>query len=501
ISGCGADALTMVSVATNESSQKQKEGEPITGIGATKDNNLDNEQTTSNESPMRRLRKAIRKLRIQAHRSASEITLTERFPAINAASPFGRLSETFINERLLKTPGDYVISLTHDDAIRLSVMSEDKSIVHLRIIEAKGLFSIKDTLYPTATSIVELLNKFRESQMNVLSAVVGTATALRYAVKGESTYCQHDIRAMFIKDDSQLQYSQLLCCGNVAKTFIGKMNIGNRSESVVVKEMNEYSEEELNKILSELHISNLVRSLTTEGVILHVMAVRLIKSPYLIVYPFIDCGSYPDFALQQGAQLSIFDKIKASETISKALFDMHSFGVLHCDIGARNIFVRKDTRKTSSHSRRTHGKFTFLLGDFRQAAVTTSKNVDPMRPINLRWLAPEVFSTKKLNVMTDVYAFGMTLYEIFTGNVPYYTMRAKDIRRKLIAGELLRPALNDTVETDLSELMRNCWHMEPQERPSMKNVWLRLRAIRDSRIKGKQVQQRTLQTWPSRTLS
>uniref|UniRef100_A0A914RR54 Uncharacterized protein n=1 Tax=Parascaris equorum TaxID=6256 RepID=A0A914RR54_PAREQ len=248
---------------------------------------------------MRRLRKAIRKLRIQAHRSASEITLTERFPAINAASPFGRLSETFINERLLKTPGklylasslsllsttrqsDYVISLTHDDAIRLSVMSEDKSIVHLRIIEAKGLFSIKDTLYPTATSIVELLNKFRESQMNVLSAVVGTATALRYAVKGESTYCQHDIRAMFIKDDSQLQYSQLLCCGNVAKTFIGKMNIGNRSESVVVKEMNEYSEEELNKILSELHISNLVRSLTTEGVILHVMAVRLIKSPYLI---------------------------------------------------------------------------------------------------------------------------------------------------------------------------------------------------------------------------
>lgn len=54
-------------------------------------------------------------------------------------------------------------------------------------------------------------------QINVLSAVVGTATVLRHAVKGESTYCQHDIRAMFIKDDSQLQYSQLLCCGNVAK--------------------------------------------------------------------------------------------------------------------------------------------------------------------------------------------------------------------------------------------------------------------------------------------
>lgn len=37
---------------------------------------------------------------------------------------------------------------------------------------------------------------------------------------------------------------------NVLKTFIGKMDVGSRSESVVVKEMNEYSEEELNKILS-----------------------------------------------------------------------------------------------------------------------------------------------------------------------------------------------------------------------------------------------------------
>lgn len=65
-------------------------------------------------------------------------------------------------------------------------------------------------------------------------------------------------------------------------------------------------------MFKEMHISNLVRSFTTEGAILHVMAVRLTKSPYLVVYPFIDCGSYPDFALRQGAQLSTLDKIKVS---------------------------------------------------------------------------------------------------------------------------------------------------------------------------------------------
>ncbi|VDM28974.1 unnamed protein product [Toxocara canis] len=105
-----------------------------------------------------------------------------------------------------------------------------------------------------------------------------------------------------------------------------------------------------------------------------------------------------------------------------------------------------------------------------------------MKPINLRWLAPEVFATKRLNSTTDVFAFGMTLYEIFTGNVPYYTIRAEEMRRKLIAGETLRPALNSAIDPNLCELMRSCWHAEPRDRPSMESIWLRLRAIRDSVI-------------------
>ncbi|KHN84370.1 putative serine/threonine-protein kinase [Toxocara canis] len=477
------------------------------------------------KTQMQKLKRVVRKLHINSYTSESEVKKTKRYSPVPVTVPFGRLSENFIDQRLLKKPGDYVVSQTHNDALRFSVMCEDSCIIHLRIVEAKERFRIKDTLYPTATSIAELLQQFQQSQpvpqqsgsaksvqratismiyllsqkphmldydlfeliqnlqqMNVLSAVVGKGVILRRGVVSTPLSAKHDICAMFIKDDSQLHYTKFLCVGNVAKTFVGKMTVGSRSENVVIKEMNEYSEEELDNILMELHISNLVSSLTTGGAVLRARAVRLTRSPYLIVYPFANYGSYPDFALRQGAQLTLLDKITASEAIAKALADMHSFGVLHCDIGARNIFVRIGTFNSDSQDERLRSKFTFLLGDFRQAAITKTKEVDPMKPINLRWLAPEVFATKRLNSTTDVFAFGMTLYEIFTGNVPYYTIRAEEMRRKLIAGETLRPALNSAIDPNLCELMRSCWHAEPRDRPSMESVWLRLRAIRDSVI-------------------
>uniref|UniRef100_A0A0M3J6J8 Protein kinase domain-containing protein n=1 Tax=Anisakis simplex TaxID=6269 RepID=A0A0M3J6J8_ANISI len=279
--------------------------------------------------------------------------------------------------------------------------------------------------------------------------------------------------------------------------------LNGRREKVVIKEMSNYSAEELNRILmvsfdvcyasgfiyisellisvQELHISNLMDRITDGCAVLRVMAVRLIKSPYLVIYPYINCRSYPDFASQYPSQLTSFDKINASESIAKTIVDMHSCGILHCNIGARNIFVRREIIRSNSNDQLLP-EFTFLLGDFRKAVIAKSKSVDPMKPVNLRWLAPEVFKTKCLNSSTDVYAFGMTLYEIFTGNVPYYTRTAQEIRRKIIAGEYFRPALNKTLNEDLCELMRKCWLEEASERPSMKDVWMHLTRIHDSII-------------------
>lgn len=68
------------------------------------------------------------------------------------------------------------------------------------------------------------------------------------------------------------------------------------------------------------------------------------------------------------------------------------------------------------------------------------KRVNPEKPINIRWLAPEVFKTKQLTDATDVFAFGVTLYEIFTGDLPYFSMNSDEIRIKLLAGYRIRPS-------------------------------------------------------------
>lgn len=54
--------------------------------------------------------------------------------------------------------------------------------------------------------------------------------------------------------------------------------------------------------------------------------------------------------------------------------------------------------------------------------------------MNIHWLAPEVFKLKQLTEATDVFAFGITLYEIFTDNLSHFSMNFEEIRTKLTTG-------------------------------------------------------------------
>jgi serine/threonine protein kinase len=71
------------------------------------------------------------------------------------------------------------------------------------------------------------------------------------------------------------------------------------------------------------------------------------------------------------------------------------------------------------------------------------------------YMAPELFENKQYNRSVDSYAFAILLWELFTGEVPFYCMEIADIRNRVIDGG--RPIIPSTIPRRSADLIRTCW--------------------------------------------
>lgn len=81
----------------------------------------------------------------------------------------------------------------------------------------------------------------------------------------------------------------------------------------------------------------------------------------------------------------------------------------------------------------------------------------------------EVFHTES----SDCYAFGMMIYEVLSGRVPFYSYISTVVKAKILRGE--RPERPQTVASqwftdDIWRLLEGCWRHLPSDRPNVNHV-------------------------------
>ncbi|KAI6113809.1 kinase-like domain-containing protein, partial [Pisolithus thermaeus] len=146
--------------------------------------------------------------------------------------------------------------------------------------------------------------------------------------------------------------------------------------------------------------------------------------------------------------------------IASGLYYLHSheLGVVHGDLKGVNVLVSKDRRA--------------LLTDFGFSTLnisTFSMTVDPKGGISLRWTAPELLDDGHASMASDVWAFGMTVLELFTRAVPFSDCRTTTgVMAKLTKRELHpRPPAESTqfrMTDTWWEICTSCWRNDPSSR-------------------------------------
>jgi serine/threonine protein kinase len=120
-----------------------------------------------------------------------------------------------------------------------------------------------------------------------------------------------------------------------------------------------------------------------------------------MVMELVPGGSVDQYLEKKGAKFGVNARLQILLEAASGLDYLHSKDFLHRDIACRNMLIDKVVK----------------VADFGMSRKSTNYKVDPNKPMNLRWLAPEVYETSIVNKSTDVYAYGVTMYECFT--VPY----------------------------------------------------------------------------------
>lgn len=78
-------------------------------------------------------------------------------------------------------------------------------------------------------------------------------------------------------------------------------------------------------------------------------------------------------------------------------------------------------------------------------------------------MPPEVLMQGRLSLPADVYSFGVILWEMIAGDVPFKNMMHMEVMRKVVL-EKKRPEIPGQTPSDYRSLIEQCWCHEPQNR-------------------------------------
>jgi len=202
--------------------------------------------------------------------------------------------------------------------------------------------------------------------------------------------------------------------------------------------------------------------------IVHFFGIWNSPEALFIVTEFMDEGALDQFLIRNSKLIKLNDLVNMATQASDAMEYLEQLKIIHRDLALRNVLVCTDHVSVGYMIKiADFGLSRTLENEFYQ---TTSSNIP------YRWTAPEVFEYGKYFLKSDVWSFGVLLWELFSyGKLPYNLKSNQEVVDGILKGDRLLPP--EGSPNSIYGLMEKCWERESKERPSFKQLHEALKAI------------------------
>ncbi|XP_078351544.1 uncharacterized protein LOC144636256 isoform X3 [Oculina patagonica] len=266
--------------------------------------------------------------------------------------------------------------------------------------------------------------------------------------------------------------------GKVAKATVKDVRGIPGERTVAVKMTKAHAtESERNTLLSELEI---MKRLKPHPHVIKLLGCVTTSDPLMVLIEYIPYGDllgflrrsrglndkyYKDPDIMPKTSLTSDQLLKFAFEIADGMSFLAFNKIIHRDLAARNVLVGDNE--------------TCKVTDFGMARESDYERKSGGR-LPVKWTAYEALMYGQYTTKSDVWSYGILLYEIFTiGGKPYPKINGRQIASFLEEGK--RMAKPKHLDDYLFQIMMNCWHENPQDRPTFESLKIIMELMKTTR--------------------
>eukprot|EP00047_Mylnosiga_fluctuans_P005670 m.241933 g.241933 ORF g.241933 m.241933 type:complete len:774 (-) comp13936_c0_seq1:86-2407(-) len=200
--------------------------------------------------------------------------------------------------------------------------------------------------------------------------------------------------------------------------------------------------------------------------LVNIIGVVIQQKPWLMVLEYLQYGdlrSVLKAALSKNISLTYWEQLNYAKGVSSGMEFIASQRLVHMDLACRNCLVGEGN--------------VVKIADFGITRPLDEGKDYHRSPVVLKlpvkWCSIEALDDRLFSEASDVWAFGVVLWEIFSyGRMPYEQFKTQEIQRRVRDG--LRLEQPPGCDDDLYDLMHSCWEVDRQKRPAFRALTITL---------------------------
>ncbi|KAG4069728.1 hypothetical protein HA402_008566 [Bradysia odoriphaga] len=189
------------------------------------------------------------------------------------------------------------------------------------------------------------------------------------------------------------------------------------------------------------------------------------KDPHYLVLEYADWGDLKQFLISTNdandsttKQLKNREILSIAHQIARAMDAIYRSRYIHRDLAARNCVITSNLVAKVS--------YPSLLDTYSKEYFKHKNSMIP-----LRWMAPECLGDDDFSTKSDVFAYGVLVWELYTRAAGLPLEELTDDEFMTLAKEnKLERKLAEQTPTELKTILTSCWNVNPKERPSFSQL-------------------------------